>query len=72
MDEELAHELWEGFQVLFSNMTDDGLFVGRVDERHATALEACSGETTAIDAVGVGHDVVEGYQFWGTRFPVVD
>ena len=57
-----ALELGEGTQVLFFHLAPDALAVGGVDEGHAASLETGAGEAAAGDAVGMGHDVVEGLQ----------
>lgn len=57
-----APELGEGAQVLLFDLALDALAVGGVDESHAASLETGAGEAAAVDAVGMGHDVVEGLQ----------
>ena len=49
----------EGGEVEVGDTAGDGFFVGGIDEGHAAALETGAGETTAIDAVGLGHDLVK-------------
>ena len=65
-------ELREGLEVFSGHLLSDFGFVSGVDERHATSLETCSAEASAVDAVGVAHDVVEHLQFRRTRLPVAD
>lgn len=67
-----APELGEGAQVLFFHLAPDALAVGGVDEGHAASLETGAGEAAAVDAVGMGHDVVEGLQFGRAGLVVVD
>ena len=51
---------------------EDTLFESGIDERHAAALEARAGEPSAVDAVRMGHDLVELFQLGRTGLPVVD
>ena len=58
-----AFELWEYFEVFCGDLSGDVFFVCWVDECHAASFESCSAESSAVDAVGVSHDVVECFEF---------
>ena len=65
-------EMREGGEITLGNGLNDGGFEGGIDEGHATALETGTGETTSIDAFGLGHNLIEANLLGGTGLPVMD
>lgn len=52
---------------LFKNLA----FVCRIDQRHTAPFEACAGKATAVNTVGMGHDLIKLYEFGRACLPVM-
>jgi len=72
MDFEAVGVLGEHAEVLFGDALADLFFLRGIDQSDAGSLEAGTGETAAVDAVGLAHDVVDGYQLFTATLVVLD
>lgn len=52
---------------LFKNLA----FVCRIDQRHTAPFEACAGKASAVNTVGMCHDLIEFYEFRRACLPVM-
>ena len=68
----LALQVGECLQIGGAHLRNNGFFIDRIDQRHAATLETGTGEPAAIDAVGDGHDLIEGLQFGGACLPIIN
>ena len=59
-------------QVLFGYLFFNALFLGRVHQGDAGALEAGTGKAAAIDAIGSEHGLINGDEFRAAAFITVD
>ena len=62
----------EHAEVLLGDAFADGILLTGVDQGDAGAFEAGTTEAATIDALGLTHDVVDGYQFFATALVVLD
>ena len=62
----------EHTEILFGDMLTYLFTLCRISKSNACTLEACSTETTAIDAIGLTHDIIDGYQLFTATLIVLD
>ena len=67
-----SFQLWECLEIFLRYSFGDALLKGGIDQRHTTALEACARKASAVDAVGLCHDLIKSLQLGRTGFPVVN
>ena len=62
----------EHTEILFGDMLPYLFTLCRIGEGDAGALETSSTEATAIDAIGLTHDIIDGYQLFTATLIVLD
>ena len=72
MDFEGLSIFGEHTEILIGDMLTYLFTLCRIGEGDAGALETCSTETTAIDAIGLAHDIIDGDQLFATTLIVLD
>ena len=66
-----APKVRESGKIFTPDFFENFAFIHRVNQRHTAPLEACAGKATAVNTIGMCHNLIEFYEFRRACLPVM-